>query len=158
MFSLYRLFVRYWYGLFVGQAEQVQALYNFEAEEEGELSFGKGTILTVLEKPDPNWWMGVDGNGSRGLIPSTYVKAIWGDGHHPTLSISIRTKLAKHQSLPYRRRLEEPRLTPRSSNPCEPSLGTLFSSITHITGPQSDDHRLQPHSGGSMYALLILLH
>jgi len=57
-------------------AERVQALYNFEAEEEGELSFTKGTVLTVLDKPDPNWWMGMDTNGSRGLIPSTYVKAI----------------------------------------------------------------------------------
>ena len=58
------------------QAERVQALYNFDAEEEGELSFTKGTVLTVLDKPDPNWWMGMDTNGSRGLIPSTYVKAI----------------------------------------------------------------------------------
>lgn len=58
------------------QVERVQALYNFEAEEDGELSFSKGTILTVLEKPDPNWWMGVNDSGSRGLIPSTYVRAI----------------------------------------------------------------------------------
>lgn len=58
------------------QVDRVQALYNFEAEETGELSFTKGTILTITEKPDPNWWMGVDPNGTSGLIPSTYVKNI----------------------------------------------------------------------------------
>ena len=51
------------------QAERVQALYNFDAEEEGELSFTKGTVLNVLYKPVPNWWMGVDTNGSMGLSP-----------------------------------------------------------------------------------------
>jgi len=56
---------------------KVKALFDFHAEEDGEISFKKGDILMVLEKPDPNWWMGmIDSERSKGLFPSTYVRAI----------------------------------------------------------------------------------
>ena len=55
----------------------MKALFDFKAEEEGEISFKKGDILMVLEKPDPNWWMGMlDSERTKGLFPSTYVRAI----------------------------------------------------------------------------------
>ena len=57
--------------------EQAQALFDFIAEEDGEISFKKGDILFVVEKPDANWWVGMLGaQGSQGLFPSTYVKSL----------------------------------------------------------------------------------
>lgn len=56
----------------------VTALFDFEAQEEGEVSFKKGNLIKVLEKTDPNWWKGqvVSGSlsGNVGLFPSNYVK------------------------------------------------------------------------------------
>ncbi|KAG0308013.1 hypothetical protein BGZ98_009233 [Dissophora globulifera] len=63
-----------------GQHRQVRALYNFEATGEGELSFHKGDVITVIEEIDEGWWEGefVDSNGVRfeGMFPSNYVEEV----------------------------------------------------------------------------------
>ncbi|XP_002734614.1 growth factor receptor-bound protein 2-like [Saccoglossus kowalevskii] len=51
----------------------VQALFDFNPQEEGELKFRRGDIITVLDKPDSNWWRG-EINGVTGTFPSNYVK------------------------------------------------------------------------------------
>ncbi|XP_067937973.1 growth factor receptor-bound protein 2-like [Watersipora subatra] len=57
--------------------ERVQALFDFQAEEDGEISFKKGDILMVLKKMDPNWWLGsLDSQSTQGLFPSTYVRIL----------------------------------------------------------------------------------
>lgn len=58
-------------GFFL-QACQVQALYDFEEQEIGELSFKRGEIITVTDKSDDNWWEGYIGR-RRGMFPATYV-------------------------------------------------------------------------------------
>lgn len=35
-----------------------QAAYDFQAEDETELSMKKGDIIRVTETSDPNWWSG----------------------------------------------------------------------------------------------------
>ena len=55
--------------------QRVQALYDFEPQEEGELLMRKGDIVTVLEKVDQNWWKGTCGQRS-GLFPAPYVKEL----------------------------------------------------------------------------------
>ena len=57
------------------QSQRVQALYDFEPQEEGELRMRKGDIVTVLEKVDQNWWKGTCGSQS-GLFPAPYVKEV----------------------------------------------------------------------------------
>jgi hypothetical protein len=47
-------------------------LYDFVAEDEGELSFTKGDTL-IIHSTDGEWWEG-EYNGKRGLLPSNYVK------------------------------------------------------------------------------------
>lgn len=59
------------------QVEKVKALFDFVAEEDGEISFRKNDILVVLDKPDQNWWVGKDEvKGTKGLFPSTYVRPL----------------------------------------------------------------------------------
>ena len=55
----------------------VQALYDFEPEEDGELRMKKGDIITVSLKVDENWWEGTC-KGCSGLFPVSYVKEVNG--------------------------------------------------------------------------------
>lgn len=57
------------------------ALFDFEAEEEGELSLAKGEKLVILDQSDPDWWLGKRvSDGARGLFPFNYA-----DIQHPAL-------------------------------------------------------------------------
>jgi growth factor receptor-binding protein 2 len=52
----------------------VKALYDFDAQEEGELSLKKGDVIKIISKPDQNWWKGKIGD-REGLFPAPYVEA-----------------------------------------------------------------------------------
>jgi hypothetical protein len=41
-------------------------------QEQGELEFRRGDVITVTDKADQHWWTGELGN-RRGLFPATYV-------------------------------------------------------------------------------------
>ncbi|KAL6069905.1 Unconventional myosin-Ie [Balamuthia mandrillaris] len=60
-----------------GGGEQAKALYDFQAENEDELNFSQGAIITVTNKSNPDWWEGVL-DGRSGLFPATYVELIPG--------------------------------------------------------------------------------
>ncbi|KAJ6787357.1 hypothetical protein PWT90_05948 [Aphanocladium album] len=51
------------------------ALYNFDADQPGDLGFKKGDVITVLKKTesDNDWWTGMIGT-RHGIFPSNYVK------------------------------------------------------------------------------------
>lgn len=55
------------------QRQSVVALYDFNAEEAGELSFKKGDTIELLENPTADWTLGQMGD-RKGLIPMPYVK------------------------------------------------------------------------------------
>lgn len=50
----------------------VQALFDFNPQEEGELAFQRGDIITLISREDANWWEGKL-NNRRGLFPANYV-------------------------------------------------------------------------------------
>ncbi|XP_039567810.1 intersectin-1 isoform X2 [Passer montanus] len=52
---------------------QVIGMYDYSAQNDDELAFSKGQIITVLNREDPDWWKG-EVNGHVGLFPSNYVK------------------------------------------------------------------------------------
>uniref|UniRef100_A0A4X2KJM9 Intersectin 2 n=1 Tax=Vombatus ursinus TaxID=29139 RepID=A0A4X2KJM9_VOMUR len=52
---------------------QVIAMYDYAANNEDELNFSKGQLITVLNKDDAAWWHGEIG-GVTGLFPANYVK------------------------------------------------------------------------------------
>lgn len=51
------------------------ALYPYQAQNEDELSFEKGDVITVLAKDEAAWWKG-ELNGISGVFPSNYVSSM----------------------------------------------------------------------------------
>jgi len=56
----------------VSQEYHVQALYDFTPQEQGELEFKRGDIITVTDRSDQHWWCGEIAD-RKGLFPNTYV-------------------------------------------------------------------------------------
>ncbi|XP_063051099.1 drebrin-like protein A [Engraulis encrasicolus] len=54
----------------------VRALYDYEAEDESELSFQPGDIISDVETVDKGWWRGFSQDGRQGLFPANYVETI----------------------------------------------------------------------------------
>lgn len=51
----------------------MQAEYSFQGENNDELRFKKGDIITVTQREDGGWWEGTLGEVT-GWFPSNYVK------------------------------------------------------------------------------------
>lgn len=56
----------------------VQAEYSFQGENNDELRFQKGDIITVTQREDGGWWEGTL-NDMTGWFPSNYVKEYKGE-------------------------------------------------------------------------------
>jgi hypothetical protein len=55
--------------------ETAVAEYDYEAQEENELSFPEGAVITNIERVDEAWWVG-EYEGHSGLFPCMSV--FWG--------------------------------------------------------------------------------
>ncbi|NXS94507.1 NPHP1 protein, partial [Jacana jacana] len=49
------------------------AVGNFNAEQEGDLTFMKGEVLLIHDKKVDGWWVAENSKGERGLVPRTYL-------------------------------------------------------------------------------------
>ncbi|KAF9987090.1 class II myosin [Modicella reniformis] len=49
-----------------------KAIYNFESQDAGEISFSKDDIMDVLEKDENGWWLAKK-DGKEGWVPSNYL-------------------------------------------------------------------------------------
>jgi len=54
------------------RAERCRALYDFDAQDNTELSLKKGDVVNIIKKGQ-DWWEG-ECNGRRGLFPGNYVE------------------------------------------------------------------------------------
>lgn len=58
-------------------APKATALYDYEAAEEGELSFVEGELITEIEFVSEEWWQGKnESKGLEGVFPSNYVELV----------------------------------------------------------------------------------
>jgi len=57
----------------VSKLDTVSALYNYTADEEGELTFKEGDTIYVISKDPSGWWRGRTVAGDEGDFPSNYV-------------------------------------------------------------------------------------
>ncbi|KAJ3343095.1 hypothetical protein HDU83_005821 [Entophlyctis luteolus] len=53
--------------------DRVTAMYDFDGQREGDLSFRTGDTITVLQKNANDWWVGRIG-GREGVFPANYVQ------------------------------------------------------------------------------------
>ncbi|CAG59105.1 uncharacterized protein GVI51_F04455 [Nakaseomyces glabratus] len=53
--------------------EYVEALYDFQPQQDGDLAIRAGDKIQVLEKPSAEWYRGTV-NGREGMFPSNYVR------------------------------------------------------------------------------------
>ncbi|WAR19661.1 NPHP1-like protein [Mya arenaria] len=54
---------------------QFEALYDYSGEQEqGDLSFKKGEIITILETREDGWWVAENSEGKKGNVPSSYLQ------------------------------------------------------------------------------------
>ncbi|KAF9115760.1 class II myosin [Mortierella sp. AM989] len=49
-----------------------KAIYNFESEDSGEVSFVKDDVMEILEKDENGWWLAKK-DGKEGWVPSNYL-------------------------------------------------------------------------------------
>ncbi|XP_010177816.1 PREDICTED: nephrocystin-1, partial [Mesitornis unicolor] len=56
------------------------AVGNFDAQQEGDLTFTKGEVLLIHDKKADGWWVAENSKGERGLVPRTYLAVHYEDG------------------------------------------------------------------------------
>ena len=54
---------------------RAKVLFDYDAEQEDELTLAVGDIVTNIEKQDEGWWEG-EVHGKRGLFPENFVEVI----------------------------------------------------------------------------------
>ncbi|XP_053394695.1 tyrosine-protein kinase Src42A-like [Mercenaria mercenaria] len=52
----------------------VKVLYDYDAEEDNEISIYPDDIITNVDPAHEGWWIGTAANGTRGLFPSNFVE------------------------------------------------------------------------------------
>ncbi|BFZ07773.1 hypothetical protein BsWGS_10812 [Bradybaena similaris] len=60
------------------------AIQEFDGEQDGDLSFKEGDVLTVIDTREDGWWTAENDKGERGLVPSTFLKV-----HNPYRNVQL---------------------------------------------------------------------
>jgi len=55
---------------------QARALWAYETQDAGDLSFAAGETIDILEETNADWWKGRNARDETGLFPSNYVEKI----------------------------------------------------------------------------------
>jgi len=58
------------------RSDQAVALFTFDADQDGDLAFKKGDVITITKRTDnkTDWWTGRTEDGRIGVFPSNYVE------------------------------------------------------------------------------------
>ncbi|KAL3098758.1 hypothetical protein niasHT_024512 [Heterodera trifolii] len=60
----------------IEQTPRAKALWDYQAEDTGEISFDPDDVITDIQMVNDGWWYGRAPNGAMGLFPSNYVQLI----------------------------------------------------------------------------------
>jgi len=89
------------------KAKKAKAIYEYEANEDNEISFKEDDIITIIEEvPDSQWWKG-ECKGSIGLFPNNYVEIIAEVDNSSEKQRKEAEELRKQQEEAEKKRLEE---------------------------------------------------
>jgi len=77
---------------------QVPAVEDFHSEKKEELRFNKGDIITIIEKPSPEWWRG-ELNGKTGLVPRSHLLDTSPVEPEPVAELGKKPQLPKRESM-----------------------------------------------------------
>lgn len=58
------------------EGERYRALYDYEPENEGEMTMREGEALRITEKDSSGWWYALAEDGREGYVPSAYVEPL----------------------------------------------------------------------------------
>jgi len=54
--------------------KKARALYDYDADDDSEISFLPGDLITEIDMFDEGWWIGVGPDGRKGMFPANYVE------------------------------------------------------------------------------------
>ena len=74
------------------------ALYDYEAQNEHQLSFKKDDKMNLIEKSQEQWWK-VELNGKQGMVPITYIKEE-GAPEAPNMNASVSASTTRESKSP----------------------------------------------------------
>ncbi|XP_055316713.1 drebrin-like protein [Sitodiplosis mosellana] len=63
-------------GMLQDQGLRARALYDYQADDESEITFDPGDIITHIDQIDEGWWQGLGPDGAYGLFPANYVELL----------------------------------------------------------------------------------
>ena len=119
-----------------------QALHDYTARSEKELSFKRGDLLQVIEKTaDNNWWDGVI-QGKRGYIPVAYIEILELNPVSetavatPSATINVPAPPERRSSMPVSEGTTPTK--PVSDSPTEEAI--LEGTEGHVTSPRTQTH------------------
>lgn len=55
---------------------KARALYDYDADDETEISFLPGDVICEIDMFDEGWWTGKAPDGRTGMFPANYVQLI----------------------------------------------------------------------------------
>ncbi|KAK2818548.1 hypothetical protein Q5P01_024109 [Channa striata] len=59
-----------------GGSITARALYDYQAEDDSEITFDPGDVITGIDMVDEGWWKGFAPDGHYGLFPANYVERL----------------------------------------------------------------------------------
>lgn len=74
----------------------VSALYDYDAQQEEEVTFGEGDTMVLYDKDDPDWYLVKLENGEIGLAPSNYLEEVKYIGFIRNTPICLRPRTNHH--------------------------------------------------------------
>eukprot|EP01121_Diplochlamys_sp_Union-15-3_P008752 TRINITY_DN2338_c0_g1_i1.p1 TRINITY_DN2338_c0_g1~~TRINITY_DN2338_c0_g1_i1.p1 ORF type:complete len:405 (+),score=46.75 TRINITY_DN2338_c0_g1_i1:87-1301(+) len=84
---------------------RVRAIYNYKAQTQQDLTFVVGDIITVVDKPSPDWWYGALENqpGQYGVFPVNRITPLQqpeGNAVPPLTSVEVKDSFAVYNNQP----------------------------------------------------------